>query len=327
MLSKYVSVVMLATLFIASFTIPGWQAFYRSRRFPTMLAAFLLAMAPHLMWLHQTGYTTFAYVDTNKADSLARLVRATLNFVVAQLLWLLPMLIILAVVTPRRWERARSAFRWRPATPEHRLWLVLLFGPLAFTLLAAWASFTRLSAPWGIPLWFAASTVLLYAPDFEENDLDLPRLVGIATAVGVAALCVAPFVRAADYWSANRMALEPRREAAELLSELWHKRTARPLTNVAGSQSYASAVSFYAPDHPSEFVEFEPRYAPWMTPERLRTGGLAIICATDDRVCMAAAQRYASPAAERITVSLSKSLWWMRGPSHTLQLIIQPPAQ
>ena len=41
--------------------------------------AFLLAMAPHLMWLHQTGYTTFAYVDTNKADSLARLGHAGLT--------------------------------------------------------------------------------------------------------------------------------------------------------------------------------------------------------------------------------------------------------
>ncbi len=325
MLSKYVSVVMLATLFAASFTIPGWQAFYRSRRFPAMVGAFLLVLAPHLVWLHQTGYTTFSYVDTNKAESFSRLVRASFNFVAAQLLWLTPMLLVLAAATPRRWERARSAFRWRTATWVHRFWLILLFGPLVFTLLAAWASFTRLSAPWGIPLWFAVSTVLLYAPDFEENDLDITRLVGIAAAVGLAALLIAPLVRSADYWTANATALEPRREAAELLSELWKKRTGRPLTNVAGSQAYSSAVTFYAPDHPSEFVEFEPRYAPWMTPERLRKGGLAIVCASDDRVCLDAARRYASPSAERVSASLSKSFLWFRGPAHTLQFIIEPP--
>lgn len=325
MLSKYVSVVMLATLFVASFTIPGWQAFYRSRRFPAMIAAFLVTMAPHLIWLHQTGYTTFAYVDTNKADGLGRLIRSTLNFVVAQLLWLSPMVIVIALATGPRFRRVVSAFQWRHAMPAHRLWLVLLCGPLVFTLLAAWMTFTRLSAPWGIPLWFAASTVLLYAPVFEEQDIDLSRLVSIAGAVGLAALVVAPIVRMSEFWLANRTALEPRREAAELLSELWTKKTGKPLVNVAGSQSYASSVTFYAPDHPSEFVEFEPRYAPWMTPDRLRKGGLAIICATDDHVCTAAAAKAVWPSAERISVSLNKSFLWLRGPSHTLQLIIEPP--
>ncbi|MEQ1673084.1 MAG: glycosyltransferase family 39 protein, partial [Hyphomicrobium sp.] len=94
MLSKYVSAVMLATLLVASFTIPGWQAVYRSRRFPAVVVAFFVVLAPHLVWLHQTGYTTFSYVDTNKADSLGRLVRSSFNFVAAQLLWLTPMLVI-----------------------------------------------------------------------------------------------------------------------------------------------------------------------------------------------------------------------------------------
>lgn len=290
-----------------------------------MIVAFLLVMAPHLVWLHQTGYTTFAYIDTNKAENLARLVRSSFNFVIAQLLWLAPVLIVLAMATPRRWDRALSAFRWKTATPSHRLWLVLLFGPLVFTLLAAWMSFTRLSAPWGIPLWFAASAVLIYAPDFEEYDLDIPRLFAISGVIGLAALLVAPLVRIGDYWTGNATALEPRREAAELLSELWRKRTGKPMTNVAGSQSYSSSVAFYAPDHPSEFVEFEPRYAPWMTPERLRKGGLAIICAADDRVCLSAAAKYSAPSAERITVSLNKSFLWLRGPAHTLLFIIEPP--
>lgn len=325
MLSKYVSAVILATLFVSSFMIPGWRDFYRSLRFPAMVVAYLAVLAPHLVWLHQTGYTTFSYVDTNKAESWSRLLRASFNFVIAQILWLAPMLVILAVSTPRRWERGLSALRWRSANPTHRLWLVLLFGPLAFTLIAAWLTFTRLSAPWGIPLWFAASAVILYAPDFEEGDLDVARLLSIAAAIGMAALLLAPLVRIGDYWTANATALEPRREASELLHELWVKRTGKPMTNVAGSQSYSSSVTFYDPDHPSEFVEFEPRYAPWMTPERLRKGGLAIICAGDDRVCLDAAGTYSSAAAERISVSLSKSYLWFRGPSHTLQFIIEPP--
>ncbi len=325
MLSKYVSAVILLTLFAGSFLIPGWRAFYASRAFPVMLVAFAVAIGPHLWWLHQTGYTTFKYVDTNKADSFGRLVRATFNFVVAQLLWLLPMFGAL-YVTVRGFPAAlASAFNVRAANNVHRFWLVLLLGPFVLTLLFAWATFTRLSAPWGIPLWFAASTVLLYAPTVEEGDIDLRRLGLIVATVMAVGLLIAPIIRAADYWTGNAMALEPRREAAELLQDIWRKRTSKPLVNVAGSQSYASSVTFYAADHPSELVEYEPRYAPWMTPERLRTGGIAFVCAAADKACFTAADKFTARHAERVTTTLSKTYLGWRGPAHTLTFIIQPP--
>jgi hypothetical protein len=140
-----------------------------------------------------------------------------------------------------------------------------------------------------------------------------------------AALLVAPVVRAAEYWTGNRMALEPRREAAEFLQDLWRKRTTAPLTNVAGTQSYSSAVTFYATDHPSELVEYEPRYAPWMTPERLRRGGIAFVCAEGDKQCLDAAATFTERGAERVTATMAKSYLGLRGPSHTVTFILQMP--
>ena len=92
MLSKYVSAVMLLTMFAASFTVPGWREFYRSRAFGAMLGAFAIVVAPHLVWLHLTGYTTFKYVDSNKADDLGRFVSGVFNFVLAQGLWMSAMI-------------------------------------------------------------------------------------------------------------------------------------------------------------------------------------------------------------------------------------------
>lgn len=324
-LGKYVSVVILATLVLAAVFVRNWRSFLRSVAFPAMIAAFLVGLAPHLWWLHTTGYQTFEYVDTNKAESFSRLVRSSVSFALAQMLWLTPMLIALAVVTRRFWPAVLSAFRWRTAGDDHRLWLILAFGPFLFLVVAAWVTFTRLSAPWGIPLWFAISALLVYAPDVAETDVDVARLMRIALAVLAAVLVVAPIVHVAEFRWGSPANAEPRREAAELLSELWRKRTGRPLMNVAGSAPYAASATFYAPDRPSEWIRFDGRMAPWMTADRLRTGGLGIICVAGDGACLAAASKATDARAERVAVTLAKNTWAGRGPSVDLIFIMQPP--
>jgi 4-amino-4-deoxy-L-arabinose transferase-like glycosyltransferase len=324
-LGKYVSVVILATLFLATFSIPGWRSFYTSRAVPLMIVVFVLAMAPHLWWLQASGYQSLQYIDSNKAEDLARLIRSSASFTAAQALWLAPMVIALLVVTRRFWPGVRSAMRWRGATADQRLRLVLALGPFVLMLIAAWSTFTRLSAPWGIPLWFAVSAWLIYAPAFAEADIDVPRLMRLSLAVLAVVLLIAPIVRFVElHWGAPANA-EPRREAAELLNDLWRKRTSTPLANVAGSAPFAASATFYAPDRPSEWVRFDSRIAPWMTAERLRRGGLGVICVASDRECLALASKVVDARAERIAVTLAKTSWAGRAPASDLVFIIQPP--
>lgn len=325
LLSKYVSVVMLAAAVLTVFTMPRWREFLTTRTLAVTVGAFFVVLAPHLIWLHAAGYSTLRYVDTNKAHSLWHLVSGTASFIGAQVLWLVSAVILLLFVgrglgAGHLTERLRlGAGRVDPTIAA------LTIAPFAMMLLAALLTFTRLSAPWGIPLWFAASFALacLVFPDGREVDAAKARRLAIGFAL--VALAASPLVRVVEFRNASQVNLEPRREASLLLSQRWRAKTGLPLRIVAGTQSYASSVTFYAPDRPSEFIDFDPMHAPWITPRRLRQEGLAIVCAAADQACLTAARPYESAGSERFEAVLHQSLFGWKGPSARLVMILVPP--
>ena len=82
----------------------------------------------------------------------------------------------------------------------------------------------------------------------------------------------------------------------------------------------------YAPDRPSEFIDFDPMHAPWITPQRLRREGLGIICAAEDQECLTAARPYETAGSERFETVLQQSLLGWKGPPARLVMILVPPA-
>ncbi len=328
LLSKYVSVVMLAALVATALTMPQWRRFFVSRAFAVAIIAFFVVLGPHLAWLHDAGYPTLRYVDTNKARDLWHLVSGVLNFSGAQAAWLLAgLLVLLAAI--RSGVSFEDRMRQMLAADNRavpRPVLALAIMPFVFMVLAAVTTGTRLSAPWGIPLWFAATFLLALRLDPDDRLIDAGRALAIALGVSLLAVPAAPLVRAAEYFGANSVALQPRKAAALHLSEQWRQLTGAPLRNVAGTQSYASSVTFYAPDRPSELIEFNSAHAPWMTPERLRRSGLAIVCATWDGDCLKEAQRRTTPTARRLEVTLQQDYLFMKGVPASLVMVLVPPA-
>lgn len=326
LLSKYVSVVMLAAAVLTLFTMPRWREFLTSRTLPVTVAAFLLVLAPHLVWLHAMGYPTLRYVDTNKAHNLWHLVSGVFGFSGAQVLWLVPAFILL-LFTGRDLGARDLAERLRLGVGRvDPTILVLSLAPFAMMVLAALLSFTRLSAPWGIPLWFAASFAVACLIFRDGSEVDAAKARRFAIGFALVALAVSPIVRAVEFYMANKVVHEPRREASLLLAERWRAKTGLPLRIVAGSQSYSSSVTFYAPDRPSEFIDFDPMHAPWITPQRLRREGLGIICAAEDQECLTAARPYETAGSERFETVLQQSLLGWKGPPARLVMILVPPA-
>lgn len=101
-----------------------------------------------------------------------------------------------------------------------------------------------------------------------------------------------------------------------------------PLRVVAGSESYALAATFYSDDHPSHFIDFSTRDAPWIDEMRLSRDGLAIICAFNDDACFDQTRRFQSLDSVRVTLnSLSKTFLWHEGRSFSFSLLFVRPGQ
>jgi hypothetical protein len=76
---------------------------------------------------------------------------------------------------------------------------------------------------------------------------------------------------------------------------------------IAGPKFAAAAVSFYSPDHPILFTNFDTTVATWIDLGDLRRSGFAAICPAGLIQCEEVA-RAIDPAAEHVPIRISSAL-------------------
>jgi hypothetical protein len=85
---------------------------------------------------------------------------------------------------------------------------------------------------------------------------------------------------------------EPRLEVVTAALRVWRDTIGEPLKTVAGSGPYDWMVSFYSPESPSDFIDFDYSHAPWISPERIAQQGMLVVCEETDGNCLQNAVRF-----------------------------------
>ncbi|HET7849647.1 MAG TPA: glycosyltransferase family 39 protein, partial [Pseudolabrys sp.] len=144
------------------------------------IAAALVVMAPHLVWLVQNDFLPFAYAEHRAVPSRGLIdhVWHPLQFAIGQLFFLLP---ALAIASPL-FARAKAA---EPTAAIHadafdrRIVAWLAFGPLLAVLAMAAVSGRGTIAMWGYPLWLFLGLWLVLTARRSLNGERLARVIGI----------------------------------------------------------------------------------------------------------------------------------------------------
>src|SRR5450631_1332545 len=143
------------------------------------IAAALITMAPHLVWLVQNDFLPFAYAEHRAVLSrgLVDHVWHPLQFTVSQLFFLAPSLLIaLPLFYPRRGASeplvivGANAFDYRTVT-----WLA--FGPMATVLALSALSGRGTVAMWGYPLWLFLGLWLVLTAHRVLDQMRLNRVL------------------------------------------------------------------------------------------------------------------------------------------------------
>lgn len=324
LLTKYYGAVLLAACFVASLLHPKARAYYTAPAPYLAVIACALTIAPHVWWIATQSASTIAYA-LDKANhpfwpSAARGVQATL----LSLLYLLPAAIGWAYACGRDLRSAAAGMA--KAFGRQWLWLtVLTVGPFVLTLLTVFAS-VRISSQFLIPAFFMLPVEALLIADLETGRKTGGRLLAFATTLTVLVLCAAPVAAAllAFKFPDDRFR-EPRIEAAREATKLWHATYATPLRIVAGADRYARAVSFYSPDAPSQFIDFNRRFSPWITSDRIAREGMLVVCEPDDAGCRVQAQGYAD--ATRVERTIPIVSWGFTRGERKLDFWLIPPGR
>ena len=228
--------------------------------------SFLIIILPNMLWLYQHDFITLKYAF-NRADvgvsAWILHFYYPISFFFLQLVNFSVGIIVLLF------------FKSRLNYPDRFLnWMAL--GPFLLTIVLAMLFGWHLYTEWGMPL---ASLWGLWLISFFNIKIDWPKFK-IIMRVLIILLILWPmayisglFLQTVHKHSDNY----PAQAIANYVTQEWHDKYHTPLKYVAGSRYIGGYIAFYAKDHPSVLVEWNPEYSQWIDMKKFKKYGAVFV--------------------------------------------------
>jgi 4-amino-4-deoxy-L-arabinose transferase-like glycosyltransferase len=278
----------------------------------------LLVMAPHLVWLVRNDFLPFAYASARAAPVRGPFdhILHPLVFTLAQLLFLLPALLIAAALV---WPRSKAPVAARADGFDRRIVALLAFGPMATMLVLAALSGRGAVAMWGYPLWLFLGLWIALAARNAVDDARLRRIVSLWAGVfAVFALAfIVNYTVLPQFDHRYRAAFYPGKRLGAEISARYRALTGRPLAYVIGTMWDGGNVAHYSAEHPRVLIDGNPGRAPWIDLADLRSKGAVVVWTFGDPQKLPPAFR--AVAEEDAEIQPPFTLPFYRG-GHTLEV-------
>ena len=245
------------------------------------IAAALVTMAPHLVWLVNNDFLPFGY-----AEHRAQLARGwydhlwhPLQFAISQLFFLLPALLIAAPLFFPRRATAEAPPANQSDAFDLRIVTVLALGPIATVLAMSALSGRGTIAMWGYPLWLYLGLWLVM---IAKRALDAKRFARVLATWAIVFVCLATafalnYEVLPRFDHRYRAAHYPGQTLATEVSQRFRAATGQPLAYVIGEMWTGGNVAHYSPTQPRVLIDGKPERAPWIDLADLRKRGAAIV--------------------------------------------------
>lgn len=247
----------------------------------------LALFAPHLVWLIQHGFPTFDYAAKNLAAGLAPLDRMgnAISFVAQQVTRMAPAgaALLLAGWWARFGDggRSRTGTRYLPACAPiagsaHIVWLCS--APAILTIAFGLLGGVRLQNHWGTGLMLLAMPLIALRLRSRSCGYERRQLAWSALAIQLLLL--------ASSWAIARSGLAPTDDSStypaaaltQAAREFWQ--STRPGTLpavVIGPDWEAGLIAARLPGAPLVLIHANPRFAPWVSRERVDACGALVV--------------------------------------------------
>jgi 4-amino-4-deoxy-L-arabinose transferase-like glycosyltransferase len=324
MLSKYYTVILLASCGLSLFFHPNGRKYIFSP-LPWLAAAiFAVLVMPHAIWALTSDAPPVAYAIglTGKGwvftlEHAARFILdSTVNFAG-----------VLAAVALAWWLSKVPAGEpvERLAKSRLRFLAVLVLAPLFLTIAAALAFKLKILAIMAVGIFPLMPLFLLQIARALDSRRCFQIAAAVAMAMTVSAIPAAPIERAVMHARNSKATAAPLREVATAATAIWHAEVRAPLRYAGGDAHYANAIAFYSDDHPSSFIDLSYAKSRWLTPEKLKKHGLLIACAHEDHVCLSDAAGLLSGSWKQFSISVGRTLGTGHGREIAFDIFVVPP--
>jgi len=250
------------------------------------IAAALITMAPHLVWLVSNDFLPFTYAEHRALPSRGLIdhVWHPLQFAVSQLFFLLPSLLIAA---PLFYPRARAGEP--PAADsadafDRRIVTLLAFGPMATVLAMSGLSGRGTVAMWGYPLWLFLGLWIVLTARRALEEMRLARMLATWAVVFacLGGIFIANYAVLPQFDHRYRAVFFPGGDLGREIAQRYLAVTGKEPVYVIGTMWDGGNVEHYAPSHPRVLVDGKPARAPWIDLNDLRARGAVVVWTAGD---------------------------------------------
>lgn len=324
MLTKYWSVFLVAALAIAALADKRRVAYFTSAAPWVTAGVFVLAVAPHAVWLVAENFPPVTWVTTRRMPtSSAELWSSYGRYVVGTVAYVGPaLLLVVAFIKPTRAAIADSWFPW----DERRTATTLFWTPLLLPFVPAIAKSIVLLSVWSIPAVNLLPVMVLGSPLVVVPRVAVQRIASVVAVLTLLIIAASPVVG----FALLKLGVENDAAYARLVMQAaereWRQVTDKPLKLIAGPFVLVSSAAFYGTDRPSTYADFSRYLAPWADDARVTREGIAVMVAVGSPYFDAAAKYIAAaPVTRRTEVTLARRWLGFASAPRTFVIAIVPP--
>jgi 4-amino-4-deoxy-L-arabinose transferase-like glycosyltransferase len=335
LMTKYWVLTMIGAIGLAALIHPERLKFLRSPAPWVGIAALVVAMIPHFIWLKSADFIPLTYADDVYGHPTRALSARLVLGYVEHNLGLLAVPVLLGLLALALRSRSAVAIWSRGPNPAVDLaqalnvWIIQIIvavgpplGGLALTI--------YMKTDWGISLFFLVPLALVAIPRLRVPGVTLFRIVVIWFVLSIATLLAAPVIAVRETASSANGAnsYAARSQLARELTEAWRTRFGTRWAVVAGTTEIGEPMTFYSPDHPAPLTPGEVWSSGLTSLEEAKRLGFIGICdTTDNRLAECEAwMKENAPNAEQLVMTTQRFFQGHPGPSVAWKIYIQPPA-
>jgi 4-amino-4-deoxy-L-arabinose transferase-like glycosyltransferase len=285
MLGKYWSAILLAGLGLVALTDSRRDAYFSSPAPYLTLAVATILLTPHIDWLIAHHFVSFSYaIETHPATFLTAAVSA-LGFTGSTLCYIAaPVVFSLFAAQPS--AAAICDTLW-PSDPDRRTLVIAFAAPFLFAVLTAVLLQVEIEPLWAISAMTLFPVVLLSSPLVIIPRPAALQLLALAVVFPLIMVAVSPLIAIGVHAAGVPNFESDYRLVARAVERAWRAHSDKPL-RIVGSGAILNGIAFYFLSQPWTFDVADPSQTPWVSDDRIRSEGMAIVCPETEPFCMRA---------------------------------------
>jgi hypothetical protein len=241
-------------------------------------AAFLLVLAPHLLWIWDNDFVSLKYVSVRAADNTGAIdhLKFPLQFAAWQAWYLLPSFAIALPLMVRRGTTRDIAIDGF----DRRIITLLALGPAATLFFISLITGRGVLPMWAYPLWLFLGVFIVVA---AKSAVDCSKLTQITFlwAICFVAFAIAFSLNYGVFIQHKRdprfQAFFPGKQLAQEITRRYSAIAGKPPAYVIGSIWIGGNVAYFAPGRPELLIDGIPARAPWIDLSDLKRKGAVVV--------------------------------------------------